>query len=88
MLSISDKPQVFTSKENPTRKVMIEFDRREHFNALIDEKWCPLHIRLDVAKEEACKKQIIVLCETYDEALKTAQYHFYSTGSNFKVINN
>lgn len=85
MFHQSDKPQVFTSKEKPVRKVLIEFDRREHFNALIDEKWCPLHIRLEVAKEQACKKQIIVLCETDEEAVKTAQYHFYSTGSNFKI---
>lgn len=82
MLATSDKPQVFTSKENPVRRVLIEFDRREHYDALIDEKWCPL-----LAQEAACKKQIIVLCETDQEAIRTAEYHFYSTGINFKIIN-
>ena len=86
MLYKSDKPQVFTSKEKPSRRVAIEFDRREHFNALIDERWCPLPIRMEVAKEPACKKKIIVLCETDQEAIRTAKYHFYSTGSNFNIV--
>lgn len=64
MFYTSDKPQVFSSKENPVRKVLIEFDREAHFNALIDEHWCPIAQRLEVAKEPACKKQIIVTCET------------------------
>lgn len=86
MLQVSDKPQVFRSKEKPIRKVLVEFDRREHFNSIIDEHWCPIDKRMEVAREQACKKQIIVLCETDKEAIKTAEYHFYSTGSNFKVL--
>ncbi len=86
MLYTSDKPQVFTTKEKPIREVLIEFDRREHFNALITEHWCPLNMRMDVAREQASKKKIIVLCETDQEAMNTAEYHFYSTGSNFKIL--
>ncbi len=88
MLYTSDKPITFTSKEKPLRKVTIQFDKAEKFNALIDEYWCPLHIRLEVAREPACMKTIIVLCETEGEAIRTAEYHYYSSGSNFKIIDN
>jgi len=87
MLDQSNKHQVFTSKEKPVREVMVEFDREERYNSLIHEKWCPLSIRLEVAKEPAEIKRIIVLCETDSEAIKTAKYHFYGSGSNFKIIN-
>ncbi len=85
MFQTLDKQQTFRSKEKPVRQVLIEFDRSEHFNSLIDEKWCPIAQRLEVAIEKACKKQIIVFCETDEEAIWTAEYHFYSTGSNFKI---
>ncbi len=88
MFHQSDKPQVFTSKENPIRRVLVEFDQAARYNALISESWCPIDIRLEVAKEKACTKQIIVLCETDEEAIKTAKYHFFITGSNFKIIPN
>lgn len=88
MFHISNQPQIFSSREESSRRILIEFDRSEHFNSLIKETWCPLHIRLDVAREKACKKQIIILCETETEALKTAEYHFYSTGSNFIIKDN
>ena len=77
MFYTSDKPQVFNSREKPIRKVMVEFNRAEHFNALIDEKWCPFGMRLEAAREKACVKKIIVLCETDQEAIRTAEYHFY-----------
>ncbi len=85
MLHTSNKPQIFYSREKSIREVLVEFDQCEHYNALIDELWCPLTQRLAAAKEPACKKEIIVLCETDEEALRTAKYHFYSTGSNFII---
>ena len=88
MFHTSDKPQVFTSRENSSRKVLIEFDRAEHFNALISETWCPLAQRLKAAKEEACKKRVVILCETETEALNTVKYHFCITGSNFLIKEN
>lgn len=86
MLHASDKPQILTSKEEPLRKVLVEFDSVHHYNALISETWCPLPQRLAAATEKACKKQVIVLCETNEEALRTAKYHFFLTGNNFKIL--
>lgn len=86
MLQASDHIKIFSSKEEPLREVKVEFDQAERFNALITEDWCPLSARLKVSREPACKKTIIVKCETDAEALRTAEYHYYSSGSNFKII--
>jgi hypothetical protein len=86
MFHQSDNLQKFTSKEKPVKRIHVQFSQAERFNALIYESWCPLEQRLAVAKEAACTREIIVLCETEEEALKTARYHFYSSGSNFNVI--
>lgn len=77
----------FKSKEKPKREVLVQFDRDERYNSLISEAWCPLSIRMEVAKEPAETKRIIVLCETDGEAIATAKYHYYSSGNNFKIIN-
>lgn len=88
MFDVIDKPQILRSKENSTNRILVEFDRVAHFNALITEDWCPLAQRLEVAKEKTKKMQVVVLCETEEEALNTAKYHFFMTGSNFNIVSN
>ena len=86
MLNLLGQPIKFNSKEPPTREVLVEFDSAEHFNGLISETWCPWPQRVRAAREKACVMQIIILCETDEEAIRTAKYHYYAHGSNFRII--
>ena len=88
MLYVSDKPQILQSinHEEPLHQIMVEFNQRERYNALMSEWRIPFAQRLALAKEPACIKRIIVPCITEAEAIKTAEYHFYSSGSNFKIV--
>lgn len=74
----------YSSKEKHIRQITVEFHQCEHYNALRDEPYCPK----DVYTEPARTRQVIVFCETEEEALSITKYHFYSTGSEFKIINN
>ena len=84
MFHVSDKITEFDSnKEKPLRKVLVEFNQAEHYNALITEPYCPI----ELAREPECIKQIIINCETDEEALKVSKHHYFLTGSNFKILN-
>jgi hypothetical protein len=74
----------YSNKEKHARQITVAFHQREHYNALRDEPWCPK----EVYTEPACTREMIVFCETENEALSIAKYHFYSTGSDFKIKDN
>ncbi len=87
MFNKSDKPRVFTSKEKPLREVLVQYDVAEHYDRfLMDNLGYHAEERKYLAHRPACTKQIIVICETDEEAIRTAKYHFSDNGSNFKVI--
>ncbi len=77
----------WSRKEKTDKEIRVEFEQETHYNALISENWCPLSIRLQVAREPAKKREIAVFCETEKEALDIAKHHFCLTGSNFQIKN-
>ncbi len=70
----------YSNKEKPVLDILVEFYQNEHYNALRDEPCSP-----EVYTEKAGKREMIVVCETKEEALNVAKYHFSMTGSDFKV---
>ena len=65
---------------NKSKRITVQFDSAEHLNALRYE-YCAHKQYIT----PAMTRFLVAICDNEEQAIKLAKYHYYSSGSNFKI---